>query len=156
MPTCTAFYSIDVSSRSARAATLSLSLPLSRLRRRGRRAKRASTTARYRGREFHDRAQRATYLPPLLGHDGGGGGTPLSLSSSRSPNDARASFSRDRDWPVYCRVTANASPSVAERRLAAEPAVSESLLLLPRCLRLASDEDDVASPPRLASSFFAS
>ena len=55
---------------------------------------RASTTARYRGREFHDRVQRATYLPPLLGHDDGGGGMPLSLSSIRTVHLLRERSSR--------------------------------------------------------------
>lgn len=84
----------------------------------------------------------ATYLPPLLGHDGDGGGggdgggSPHSCVRSRSflstpltytSREYRATFFHVHDWPAYCRVTTRA------RRRAGR--LGESLPLLPWCLQ---------------------
>ena len=115
---------------------------------------RASTTARYRGREFHDRVQRATYLPPLLGHDDGSDGMPLSLSSIRTVHLLRERSSRafaiGRCTAASRRTRRRASPRRQAGRLGV--ATPPSVLLQPST----SDEADVASPPRLTSNFLAS
>jgi len=82
-----------------------------RWRRRGRRdeeRERASTTARYRGRKFHDRVQRATYpttTSSLLDRDDGDSSRSLLFArhAARSPTPR---VPRIRDWSAHHRVIA--------------------------------------------------
>lgn len=104
--------------------------------------KRASTTTRYRGREFHDRAQRATYLLSSATTAAAAAATrPLSLTlfySCRSSTAREPGERRSRALAIGRRTGRVTRPSqVAVRRRRRRLQVA---LLLPRCLRL--DEGD--------------